>query len=237
MKKIRIDPGHHDQRDNRVQGYSEAATMLAIGKKLKSYAESAYAMTVDLTREDGRPLSEDYAKDLKTRGQSSAGYDLFLSLHSDASQNTQTKGATVYGSIRPDRADPAFFARLGEAVAKATGIPANRPRYREDSLSTKYVVHSAPRPGVEDYYAVLRHARAKYACLLELGFHTNPEERKRLSDPKIQQAIVVQLADCIASRFQIAKRDKNKPDPCENCPYGWSISLLKLIEKHREVKE
>jgi N-acetylmuramoyl-L-alanine amidase len=46
MKKIRIDPGHHDQRDNRVQGYSEAATMLAIGKKLKSYADTVMARGV-----------------------------------------------------------------------------------------------------------------------------------------------------------------------------------------------
>lgn len=211
MTKILLDPGHSDLRDNRIAGYSEAKTVLAIAKKLKAYAETRHALTVDLTRADGRGLASDYAADLKARGRSAKGYALFLSLHTDAGGNPNTQGATLYGNIRPEKADPAFFARISSAVSRATGVPANAVRYREDSDPARYRVHPVPKAGCDNYYAVLRHAEADCSCLLELGFHTNKKERALLSDPNIQEAIAMQLAEAIAERYATGKKQDTNP--------------------------
>lgn len=205
MIKILLDPGHHDRRDNRYRGYSEAATMLSIAKRIQTHAQRVHAMQVDLTRRTGSPLRPDYAADLRARGERSEGYDLFLSLHSDAG-TPSAQGNTLYGNIRPEKADVLLFDKLSSAVAAATGVARNSLRYREDSSQDRYIVHTKPMHGKENYYAVLRHAKAARSCLLELGFHTNDTERALLADPAVQERIAAHLADAIAAHFGAAKK-------------------------------
>ncbi len=206
MLKIILDPGHDDTRDNRIGTYSEAQTMLSIAKKMKALAESVDGIRVELTRTSGRPLDQNYAEDLRQRGRKSRGSALFLSLHSDAHPNPATRGNTLYGNIRPDKADPAFFKELSDAVARATGFPGKGQRYREDSDPARYIVHPKPVAGKENYYAVLRHAEADRSCLLELGFHTHEKERNRLADPRVQEQIARHLMDVIARRYGSGKK-------------------------------
>lgn len=208
---IILDPGHHADRDNRHRGYSEQKTMLSIAKRCKHYAEKTYGITVGLTRDNERPLSKEYAADLQARAALGRDADLFLSLHSDASSNPSVCGNTVYGNIDPDRADPALYQSLTQAVARATGVSANSIRYREDSDPSRYVVHTEPVAGKTNYYAVLRHCKARVSALIELGFHTHEKERMLLSDPDTQQRIAQALMDAATERL-LPSKIKSDPD-------------------------
>ena len=84
MIKIMLDPGHAGNYFNAspvVAGYYESAMTWKLAQKLKTALE-AYGFEVGLTRQT---INED--PELTERGRRARGYDLFISLHSNAAAN------------------------------------------------------------------------------------------------------------------------------------------------------
>lgn len=203
--KMLIDPGHNREFDNRVGTYSEATTMLALAKVIKAYGESNYMMQIDLTRTTMDPLVwGSNSADLSARAARSKGYDLFYSVHSDASGDKAVQGGTLYGDINPANADHALFTKIAAAVAAATGTKTNGVRYRSGESS--WSIYQKPTAGKSNYYAVLREGQAKVALLMEHGFHTNAKEADLLRSIQVQNKIAMNVIDTIASHYKIPRR-------------------------------
>lgn len=164
--KILLDPGH-GQYDNagNTKGYYEGTQMFKLAYFLKPELEK-YGITVDVTR---KKVSDNPG--VSARGKATKGYDLFLSLHSNAPGESAKKAGTyytisgtcVYDSV--SRPNKSLADRLGNAVSKVMDHKYLGTMYRKGSNG--------------DYYGVLRNAIAvgvPSAMLIEHGFHTNEKD-------------------------------------------------------------
>ncbi len=91
---IAIDPGHggNDPGAHGIQGTEEKIITFAIAKKLEALINAQSGMRAVMVR------SGDYYVGLRERMQiaRAAKADLFISIHADAFQDTEIKGASVY---------------------------------------------------------------------------------------------------------------------------------------------
>ena len=71
----------------------------------------------------------------------SEGYDLMYSLHTDASEDPEVQGSTLYGDINPKNANHELFEAITEAIEEATGFETKGVRYRENSTYAEYKVY------------------------------------------------------------------------------------------------
>ncbi|NLZ93072.1 MAG: N-acetylmuramoyl-L-alanine amidase CwlD [Firmicutes bacterium] len=174
-KTFVLDPGHggYDPgvRHNNVE---EKKVVLDISLYLRDYLQSAGAQVV-LTREIDKdfltvPAAGPKKKqDMKNRMQivTNADPDLFISIHANAINSSQWRGAQVFYKIEHERSKAAAEAVQQELIR----VLAN----------TNRVI----KPG--DFY-VLNEAECT-AILVECGFISNPEEARLLSDPAYQAKV------------------------------------------------
>ena len=102
--------------------------------------------------------------ELAARGQAGRGYDLFLSLHTNATGTaTKASGTEIYDDTNPKYSNKALADKLGKAIASSQGIRYRGTFYRRLSNGT-------------NYYGVLRNNEAKNGFLVEHCFHDNPSE-------------------------------------------------------------
>lgn len=140
-----------------------------------------------------------------TRGSKARGFDMFLSLHSNA----------VGGSVREDVDRPvvirlandgegdAFARRLADSIADLMGT-------RQPGQVTTRLMNNGG-----EYYGVLRGARAAgcpHAFIVEHSFHTATAPSRWLLDPANLKALAVLEASLIAEFFGIeAPRKEDEP--------------------------
>lgn len=187
MATIVIDPGHTGGYNAGVcSNYYEGNAMLILSFYLGD-ALKARGATVKYTR-----TSNTENPSLEERGRLAANADLFISMHSDASDNTAARGVTSYYSVQQPWTQP-FAANIGQAAAGAMG---NQFR---GTIARPY-----PSNANLDYYGVIRAAvaaGANNAFIIEHGFHTNPEDCAILNNPVNLQRIAEAEANVIADYF------------------------------------
>ena len=205
--KICIDPGHtKNYNKGIVAGYYEGNMTLALAQELKKALEEYDGAQVYMTRTTG---AENPA--LSTRGKMAVnnGCRLFISLHSDASNSTSTRGVTVIRSLK--RADS---QALGEKLAAAIA----------GCMETKLSPYGGAKNGVwtrkypnttnTDYYAVIRNAVTgacvKEAFLIEHSFHTNPTDCAWLDRAANRQKLAQVEAATIAEYYGLKKKETSK---------------------------
>lgn len=184
MATVVIDPGHFDAYNPGVcPNYYEGNTMLRLAEFLGAALtqRGAKVLYTRTTNAENPSLAD--------RGAMAAGTDLFISLHSDASDDPQVRGVTVFRSVqRPN--STAFGNDIGKAVANVMG----------NEFRGTLARPSETTPGV-DYLGVLRAAAATnvpYAFLVEHGFHTNMQDCMFLSSDEGLRKIAEAEADVIA---------------------------------------
>ncbi len=168
--KIFIDQGHNPQNPNagaEANGVREQDVTYLVGVELAALLEGNNFFEVRLSR--GSPteqLGTSNATSLAARvnAANSWGADYFISLHCNASTNTDASGSEVYVYSTASRAYP-----LGEDILvglhNATGLP-NRGMRINPSL---YVLRRTSMP----------------ALLVEMGYLTNAYDAERLAmDPQ-----------------------------------------------------
>lgn len=179
--RVVIDPGHggKDPGAISVHGTYEKTINLAVAKNLASQLE-ARGLRVTLTRETDRFISLDERAAIANR----AGADLFVSIHSDSSENRRAKGCTVYVCRDAAAASVQAASAVTGAVSRA-GLTSRGVR-RAD-------------------YRVLTRTQCP-AVLVELGYLSNPQEARFLAEGSGQQRLAESLADGVVSYLRSGGR-------------------------------
>lgn len=157
--KIMLDAGHGAGADyNRGSKYgNEGDNNFNFSLLLKKELEK-YGFYVGLTRPTQNVGSN---QDLKRRGQLGKGYDLFLSLHSNAGGGT---GVEIWNSVT--KGDSTLANLLCEGLSKVQNIKNRGVKYKKLEGTNL------------DWFGVLRYNAAKKGMLIEHCFHDNAPECK-----------------------------------------------------------
>lgn len=165
--KIYIDQGHNPRNPNagaEGQGRREQDLVYTIGQELASLLRRSGNYEVRLSRPTADTLlgtSNTSSLRARVNGANSWGADYFISLHTNASDNSSATGVEAYAY---STGTPAF--RLGEDIlenlSEATGLR-NRGMKTRPGL---YVIKKTNMPAV----------------LVELGFITNPRDSSLMAN-------------------------------------------------------
>ncbi len=181
-----LDPGHGfaDPGTLAGEGLVESEVNLAVAMRVRTLLESA-GVTVKMTRETNTHEDPAYSLSLEDRmvKANSFGCALFVSLHCDSFPSDPTVRGTRIYHLSDDTKAAASAAIYGEAIGASLGESVRiKPMLRDDSY---YVIRNADCPAV----------------LIELGFVTNPEEAKNLTDPLWQDKMAFGIAAGIIKSF------------------------------------
>jgi len=214
-----IDAGHGG-RDPGASGaeVQEKAVTLAAARQLKAELERTGRYRVRLTRENDAYV--DLYRRVAIARQADA--DLFISLHADAGADPATRGASVYtlseqGAGRAVREftrgdnwhrdlhlpgrDPSVDRILLDMTQRATQ---NRSAQFARTLLTGLEASDHPllRRSHRDAGLAVLLAPDVPAVLLEMGFITNPEDERALTDERARRRLMRAVADSIDRYFR-----------------------------------
>lgn len=191
--KICLDAGHYGKynRSPAVPAYYESDMAWKLHLLLKKHLEQ-YGIQVITTRET-------QAKDKGTisRGKLAKGCDLFLSIHSNATDGNKVDEATDYPLVIVpiDGSGDALGVKLTECIEEVMGTNQNGRIWERKSDSGK------------DWYGVLNGATSvgTTGLILEHSFHTNTRSAKWLLDDANLDKMARAEAAVIAAHFGLKK--------------------------------
>lgn len=189
-----LDAGHGAGRDfNRGsvignEGDNNYKYSLVLKRELEKYG--FYVGTTRNSITDNPSLS--------ARGNKAQGYDLFISLHSNAGNST-VRGIEIYGDINAN--SPVLMKNLCANISRAIGTKNRGVRWRTRNPERFYVQPTSP--GGSNYYGVLYSNKAKLGMLIEHVFHTNKEDCKLYVEKR--KEIAQATADTIAEFYGLKK--------------------------------
>lgn len=194
-KKIMIDAGHYSNynRSPVVSEYYEGNRVWVLSQYLIT-ALKKYGFMVTSTKStiDGYPKTATGTDNVYRRGTMSQGYDLMLSIHSNACNTESVDRAVVIHPI--DGSEKALAARLGDTVTKCMGL-------------SKYQLYSRENAQGRDYYGVIRGAAdVDVPCLIiEHSFHTNTVAAKWLMSDDNLKKLAEAEAKTIAEYYGVTE--------------------------------
>lgn len=191
--KIILSAGHGAGKAHNRGGllFNEGDNNFHYSLVLKEELETYENVKVDLVREkitDNPPIHE--------RAKMGAGYDLYLSIHSNAASNSSVRGTEVWDSV--ERPNKQLAQMLCDATANFFNHRNRGVKYREG------------QPGY-NWYGELRFNQAKSAMIVENGFHTNMEDSLIFRDKHKELAAV--QARAIASFYGLKKKAVKEEKP------------------------
>lgn len=192
-KKILIDSGHYTgyNQSQVYKNYIEGNAMWTLHNMLKKELES-YGFKVDTTRPN-----RDKDMGVVARGQMAKGYDMFVSLHSNACDNSAVDRVVI---IKGHNMADTLPKALGEELTKVMGV------------KQKHEIMVRKLNNGTDYYGVLRGAAmvgCKDRILIEHGFHTNLNTAKWLCSEENLKKLAVAEAKIIADYYNVKKPTAN----------------------------
>lgn len=208
--KILIDAGHYkNYNQSKVfTKYYEGNAMFYLQFLLKEELEK-YGFTVKLTRTTNTDLS------LAERGKMAKGYDVFLSLHSNACDTESVNRVVV---IKGYDAKSTLGEEIALALTNLMGTQKQQVIKKTNSSGT-------------DYYGVLRSAKS-VGCIerfiVEHSFHTNKKMAQYLYEESNLKKIAKSTADTLAKHF--GKTNYQQPFLIrvkEDVNYRWKADFSK----------
>ena len=165
MIKIMLDPGHgggpaHNRGFKQVDNLpycNEGDCNYIYAMDFLKPALEKYGFKVDMTRSD---IWQNPS--LKTRGFMARGYDLLLSVHSNAAGGN-VRGVEVWDSTNPKESCKALGDKICAYVSNALGTPNRGTKYRRNNNGS-------------NYYGILRLGYAKKNMIVEHVFHDNLQD-------------------------------------------------------------
>lgn len=199
-KKICLDAGHYGKYNPSpvVAGYYESDMNWKLHLLLKAELEK-YGFEVGTTRAD-----KDTDLGLVERGRLGDGYDLLLSIHSNAvgsGANEEVDYPVVYIPLNGSGTEIGW--KLAKCIASVMGTrQEGRAETRKGS-------------GNWDYYSVIYGAVSVGVpgLILEHSFHTNTRSTKWLMDDSNLDKMAKAEAEVIANHFGVVKPQKPTEDP------------------------
>lgn len=192
-KKIMLDAGHYtNYNQSKVhKNYYEGNAMWILQNLLKKELES-YGFIVGTTR-----TNRDKDVAVVSRGEMAKGYDMFISLHSNACDTESVDRAVIIPGYNQTNS---LYDKLGEALTNTM------------ELKQKHQILKKTGSTGKDYYGVLRGADSvgiKDRVLIEHGFHTNTKTAKWLCDENNLKKIAKVEAKVIADYYGIGKTNSS----------------------------
>lgn len=212
--KIMLDAGHYGKYNQGInKNYYESEMSWKLHLLLKAELEK-YGFEVGTTRQDQK-------KDLGVidRGRKAKGYDLMLSLHSNAVNDEKTDRAVIIYPINNQGKELA--TRLAKAVSETMGV------------SNQLYQRANPKNTAQDYYGVIRGAMevGTVCIIIEHSFHTNRKSCEWLMvDSNLQKLARIE-AYVLADYYGMLP--KPSPEPTKSFPdvkdawYTEAITALK----------
>lgn len=222
-KLIFLDPGHggRDPGAQGVRGTQEKAVVMAIARELQRELLAGNRYRVLLTRSTDNYVG---LRERVARAQE-AKADLFLSLHADACDNSDVRGASVYtlSEQATDREAAALAARENRAdaivggmklsdkddnVARTLVAMSQRGTVNDSRRLADTIVQSFSRNGIrllprthrQAGFAVLTSPDIP-AALVELGYLSNRQDEKLLTVRQHQIALAKALRGSVDAHF------------------------------------
>ena len=222
--KIILDAGHYGKynRSPAVPEYYESIMAWELHLKLKAELEK-YGFEVATTRK-----TQDKDLEVYARGVMARGYDMFLSLHSNA----------VGYAVRDD-VDRPVVIRLADDI-EGDGFAQNVADMIAEEMQTKQAgkVTTRVQNNGKEYYGVLRGAKVAgcpHAYIIEHSFHTATEPCKWLLVDKNLDILARSEAKLIAEFFGVEKMEVDEPMTAEEKK---SFEMLKAqVEELKKSKE
>lgn len=177
MMKILLDPGHGPGRSHNrgFIGGNEGDNNYHFATKLRQELLKYNNVQVDMTRTN---ISQNPS--INSRSNQGRGYDLFLSIHSNAGGGT---GPEVYDTVSGRNANRQLASRLTAACSEVLG------------LRNRGVKHKRRANG-GDWFGVLYGNQAKSAMLLEMFFHDNRNDvnKFKANENKLAERLASEIA-------------------------------------------
>lgn len=229
---VAIDPGHggSDPGTIGVDGIKEKDLVLAMGLELAQALEATGRYGVVLTRrtDEGLALRE------RIKVARDGGAQLFLSLHADSLADPSVAGASVYtlSETASDEEAAALAAKENKAdILSGTDLS------RHDPIVASILIDLAQRdtlnksigfaellseelrkvgPLLRNHrryggFAVLKSPETP-SVLIELGYLSNPEEARRLADPRHRRKLAQAIVTAIDRHTAAADRSAGLPN-------------------------
>lgn len=219
---IAIDAGHGGQDPGAIgpTGKREKDITLSIARELARQVNATPGLRAHLVRDRDVfiPLNQ------RARLARDARADMFISIHADAAENRNAKGSSVYVlSLRGASSQRARWLAEKENAADLIGgvrassndsvltnvlldlTQSGQMKASEDAgnhiLSGLKRIGNNHKPHIERAnFAVLRTSDMP-AMLVETAFLSNPEEEKRLVDPRFQSTVARAILDGVHTYF------------------------------------
>ena len=192
--KIMIDAGHYKNynRSCVYKPYYEGNMTFKLQGYLKAELEK-YGFVVGVTKTS---VAQDVA--LYSRGYKAKGYDVFLSLHSNACDSESVDRVVIIKGY--DQGD-----KLAKLFGKAI----------QEVMCTKqaYQIYTRRNSSGGEYYGVLRGAKSakvKNRFIIEHGFHTNTATAKWLYSDKNLTKLAKAEAKDLTDYFGLTKKEEGK---------------------------
>lgn len=225
MPKIMLDAGHYGSRNQSpiYPQYYESKQMWKLHLLLKKHLEN-FGFDVLLTRSN-------QAADMSVtaRGSLAKGCDLFLSLHSDASDSATVNRATVFYAYDDLNSASVLAKQIAHAVGLCMGV--------SGTIKTRQGNNG-------DYYGVMRGARSAGCPLyyiIEHSFHTCKASAEWLMSDKNLDKLAKAEAEVIAAYYGMAKDEAKTEEKTETTNKGVStvnieLTVLRKGSEGEEVK-
>ena len=200
MVKIMLDPGHgggpaHNRGFKQVDNLpycNEGDCNFIYARDFLKPELERYGFKVNMTR---NYIFQNPS--LKARGLMAGGYDLLLSVHSNAAGGT-VRGVEVWDSTNPKESCKTLGDKICAYVSNALGTPNRGTKYRKNNAGS-------------NYYGILRLGYAKKNMIVEHVFHDNLQDatiyRKNLD--KTANAV----AKAIAEFYGLAEKTGDAKTP------------------------
>ncbi len=172
-----VDPGHGGMDGGAVVGdFKESDLNLAIGLYLRDYLKAA-GLTVVMTRDDDTFVGGSWQAGLRERARISNDSDavLYVSVHANSYSNETVRGITTLRNKNRYPESDLLASLVQEETVTATG-GVNRGVADDGGL------------------VVLNHTTVP-ACLIEVGFITNPDELELLSEEQYRRVVAYGIAN------------------------------------------
>lgn len=229
---VMIDPGHGGNDVGAVQGSQrEADLVLKVGKKLHELIIQDGQWDVSLTRRQDETVSLQQ----RVRTAEKSGADLFVSLHANSAPVKTVKGVEIFfENTKAADEDALYLAHLENQSAPVAEKDSPTPENKQGDLSAilsdlrrqkrqqrslrlgrlikKEIRNDEPETSVSikqaPLYVVSRTAMP--AVLVEIGFMTNPQELKALTNEERQGVIAGRIYESLKA-YEKSVRKLEKP--------------------------
>jgi N-acetylmuramoyl-L-alanine amidase len=215
IKTIVIDPGHGGKDPGAIgsRGLKEKDTVLYVGKRVGKILEKKYGMKVIYTRDKDVfiPLNE------RTEIANTNKADLFISIHTNASNKRNTRGIETYFlnwtnnreamrvAARENKISLNNMQKVQDELQKIL-LDLARKNKNEESMRLAHSVQNAMVNTLKKNYRRIEDLGVKYALfyvligaempsiLVEISFITHREEERRLATRRYKNKIAEAIA-------------------------------------------